>query len=310
MKWLHRMTPVLVLLLIAAMLPLPASAVMRRTVVDIACGENHTVVLYNDGLVAAVGDNSYKQCDVYEWRDIVAISTLSNHTVGLRSDGTVVATGDNEYGQCNVYDWTDIIEISAGGHHTLGLRSDGTAIAVGRNDSRQCDVGSWKDIQHVAAALTNSLGLAGNGDVIIRGTFTKQDNFYIGGLKRMTTLTAGTGYFAGLDGNGIPKGVGNNTDPDGKGFYQDIHVDSWGPVQQIAVGRCNAFGLTKSGKVLASGRNDFGQMNEVSGWKDVIRISAGFNHVAAICSDGTLLAAGDRTGGKCDLSSLQILKIS
>jgi alpha-tubulin suppressor-like RCC1 family protein len=28
-----------------------------------------------------------------------------SHTVGLKSDGTVVAVGDNSYGQCNTYDW-------------------------------------------------------------------------------------------------------------------------------------------------------------------------------------------------------------
>jgi uncharacterized repeat protein (TIGR02543 family) len=39
-----------------------------------------------------------------EYTPIVA--TGLKHTVGLKSDGMVVAVGDNYYGQCNIFDWT------------------------------------------------------------------------------------------------------------------------------------------------------------------------------------------------------------
>ena len=42
------------------------------------------------------------------------------YTVGLRSDGTVVATGANSYGQCDVQNWRNIIAISAYETYTLG----------------------------------------------------------------------------------------------------------------------------------------------------------------------------------------------
>jgi alpha-tubulin suppressor-like RCC1 family protein len=54
-----------------------------------------------------------------------------DHTVGLETDGTVVAVGDNTYGQCNVGNWTDIIQVSAGSQHTVRFKSDGTVVAAG-----------------------------------------------------------------------------------------------------------------------------------------------------------------------------------
>jgi hypothetical protein len=85
---------------------------------SIAAGFRHTAGLTMDGKVTAVGDNTYGQCDVSGWRDIVALAagnahTGNAHTVGLRSDGTVTATGWNKHGQCEVGDWNDIAAIAA-----------------------------------------------------------------------------------------------------------------------------------------------------------------------------------------------------
>ena len=97
--------------------------------IKVAAGRDHTVILYPDGTVAAVGNNDHGQCEVASWRDIVDISCGDRHTVCLRADGTVVCVGDNEENQCRTGNWTDVIAISAGDFHTVGLRSDGTAVS-------------------------------------------------------------------------------------------------------------------------------------------------------------------------------------
>ena len=38
----------------------------------------------------------------------MATNTGNAHTIGLKSDGMVVAVGDNEYGQCDVNGWRGI----------------------------------------------------------------------------------------------------------------------------------------------------------------------------------------------------------
>lgn len=50
----------------------------------------------------------YGACDVSGWTDIVEITCGDDHTVGLRYDGTVAAVGSNTKGQCNVSDWIKI----------------------------------------------------------------------------------------------------------------------------------------------------------------------------------------------------------
>ncbi|MFH9958525.1 hypothetical protein ACH4OX_30510 [Streptomyces roseolus] len=78
---------------------------------------------------------------------MVALDAGSYHTVGATASGRVLAVGDNSYGQCEVGDWRDIVAVAAGSTHTLGLRADGRVVATGNNDDRQCEVDAWSGIQ-------------------------------------------------------------------------------------------------------------------------------------------------------------------
>ena len=118
-------------------------------------GTGHTVGLRADGKVVAVGDNTYGQCNVGGWSDIVAIAAGDWHTVGLRADGTVVSTHPDSTKYSNLYSaacdvdaWSDIVEIAAGCGYTLGLHSDGTVIALGYDDHGQLrGTTTWADIR-------------------------------------------------------------------------------------------------------------------------------------------------------------------
>ena len=298
---------VTVMLLLAAMLvglgPVGVAAGSYgsyKTPIQAVGGENHTVVLYSDGTVDAIGDNSQGQCNVQSWTGVESIAAGFNHTVGVRYDGTVLAAGCNNDGQCNVGTWRNIVQVAAGESHTLGLRADGTVVAVGSNRSNQCRVSRWTGITQIAAGKVNSLGLTSSGQVIVRGAFTNIEDYYLGGWRGVTAIASGTGYFAGLKGSDAI-GTGRNTDPNGQGNYEEISVSGWYQISQIAVGRCNAFGLTRDGYVLCSGRNDFGQMDSVRGWSQIRSIGAGLNHVIGIRWDGTLVAAGDNAYDKCSV---------
>lgn len=56
----------------------------------------------------AAGDNSFGQCDVGVWRDVVAVAAGSTHSLGLRADGTVVSAGNPADGRCDVDSWQNI----------------------------------------------------------------------------------------------------------------------------------------------------------------------------------------------------------
>ena len=304
---LLRMLAAFLMVFLSGIVPLKAFAAVGtygKTPIQAVGGKNHTVVLYSDGTVAAIGRNSDGQCNVGSWRDIIQIAAGFDHTVGVRSDGTVVAVGSNMDGQCNVGSWRNIVQIAAGEAHTLGLRKDGTVVAIGRNSDHQCEVDRWTGITQIAAAKVNSLGLTRDNRVIIKGAFTTAENFHLGGWTDVVSIASGTGYFAGVKANGTVAGHGRNTDPEGRGNYSDISVDGWRNITQMAVGRCNAFGLTWDGYVRCSGRNDFGQMDAVRAWSKIKHIGTGVNHVIGIRQDGTLVAAGDNSYDKCNMSLL------
>lgn len=112
-------------------------------------GKGHVVALKRDGTVVAVGDNTFGQCNVGDWTDIISISAGDYHTVGLKSDGTVVTTQSksafpDSYSEIST--WKDIVSISAGYGFTLGLKSDGSLVAAGFNKEGQCDVSDWESI--------------------------------------------------------------------------------------------------------------------------------------------------------------------
>ena len=96
----------------------------------LSSGRMHKTVLY-DGKVKAIGDNSFGQCNVSDWDDVVKISTGEFHTVALLKNGIAVATGSNVNSQCEVDKMDNIKDISCGRYHTAILFNDGTVKIAG-----------------------------------------------------------------------------------------------------------------------------------------------------------------------------------
>src|SRR5438874_2276504 len=72
---------------------------------------------------------------------VIAIAAGWAHSLVLKSDGTVVAWGSNYYGQCAVPNrLSGVIAIAAGAYHRLALKSDGTVVAWGDNNLGQSAV--------------------------------------------------------------------------------------------------------------------------------------------------------------------------
>lgn len=117
-----------------------------------ARGNGHTVGLKEDGTVIAIGDNSYGQCDVSDWRDIVKIVAGDWYTVGLKEDGTIVITGENTSGNRYIdeeviQNCKNIVDIAAGFGHTLCLCDDGTVVAFGFDDDNKCSATlEWENL--------------------------------------------------------------------------------------------------------------------------------------------------------------------
>ncbi len=123
----------------------------------VAAGNQHTLVVNNDGTVWAWGVNGSGQLGdgttttrkspikVSGISGVAAVSAGLNHSLALKADGTVWAWGANGNGQLGdgttttrktpvqVFGLAGVIAVSAGNYHNLALKSDQTVWAWGSN---------------------------------------------------------------------------------------------------------------------------------------------------------------------------------
>ena len=88
------------------------------------------------------------------------------------------------------------------------------------------------------------------------------------------------------------------------GDYKDSaeYTKKWkSSCRTIATGDFHTVGLKKDGTVVAVGNNEDGKCN-VSGWKDIVLVSAGYSHTVGLKKDGTVVAVGDNHYNQCDVS--------
>lgn len=264
-------------------------------------GEKHSVILYSDGTVTTIGNDTYAQRSTSGWRDIIQISTFSNHTLGLKEDGTVVAAGSNYQGQCDVSTWTDIICVAAGTQHSVGLKRDGTVVAVGANGSGQCDVQNWRGIKYVSANGTSTFALTEDGQVLTCGSFQNRN---LDNWQDIVSFSVSANHIVGVHSNGTVSAVGANDrgQRDGLEGKQDV--------SQVAVGYGYTAGLKTNGKVWVNGCDEHNEHAAMQ-WTDIVAIGTGTEHILGIKKDGTLVAKGTNDDGQCDVYALnQMLKIS
>ena len=261
----------------------------------VAGGAWHTLGLKSDGSVVAVGYNSYGQCDVGNWTEVIQIDGGGEHTVGTRSDGTVSAVGYNDYGQCDVGNWTDIIQVVAGRQHTVGLKSDGTAVAAGDNQYGQCNVGNWTDVVQIAAGANSwhTAGLRADGTVVaVGGNWSRECD--VGDWAGIMQVAAGGHHTVGLKPDGTVVAVGRNN-------YGECDVSSWTGIVQVAGGCQLTIALKSDGTVVPAGWNDYGQ-RAVDGWTGISQVAAGMVHTIGLESDGSVMATGSNGSGQCNVS--------
>jgi alpha-tubulin suppressor-like RCC1 family protein len=85
--------------------------------------------------------------------------------------------------------------------------------------------------------------------------------------------------------------------------HNDNHnnVSGWRDVVAVSAGFEHTVGLLEDGTMVATGYNGCGQC-DVSGWKDVAAVSAGWCHTVSLLGDGTVVATGDNDYGQCEVS--------
>ncbi|XP_051560298.1 probable E3 ubiquitin-protein ligase HERC4 [Myxocyprinus asiaticus] len=165
----------------------PLKGLDNRQVIQIACGDQHSMALTDDGQLFVWGENSHGQLGLKEGRSgsltaqhiqslsgipLVQISAGGDHSFALSLSGVVFGWGKNNAGQLGLGDTTDryvptvvnslnqrkTVFISCGGEHTATLSKGGTVFTFGSGCFGQLGHNSFTDEHHprVVAELWGS----------------------------------------------------------------------------------------------------------------------------------------------------------
>lgn len=285
----------------------------QKKVVHVASGETHTLILFEDGTIYAVGLNKYGQLGDGTFNNSevpVQVKGITNakavcagfrHSFALLEDGTLMAWGLNEQGQLGdgttenrnvpvpVLNIGKVAQVSSRGQNNIALTEDGKVYVWGWNKEGY---------------------LAGEGDEFI----TKPKE--ITGLSNVTQVAAGYWHFAVLLDDGTVMTWGFNAKGQlGTGDNEDhlspVKVDGIPlKVKQIALGNYHSLAVTEDGVMFAWGDNERGQLGigTFGGYKNspiqvlnidcVAKAAAGAYDSMAIIENGLVKSWGHNDQGQ------------
>ncbi len=181
----------------------PFSAPSYTDIIDIALGEEHAVLLHENGTVSVLGANKYGEGDVSEWCDIVAVAAGQRFTLGLKADGTVVAAGSNSCGQCDVSVYRNVVDIAACNQSAVMLFSDGTVMVQGYRSMGLAGVEALTGVKRIRAGAAAIVASLEDGSYkLFSGTYGGSYGDPYNWLN-MTAFDIGVMCIAGVDNIGV-----------------------------------------------------------------------------------------------------------
>ena len=248
----------------------------------VAVGFAHTAALKSDGTVLACGDDSYGQCGVGEWREVIGLCAGAYHTAALLRDGTVRAVGRSAEGQCGVEGWTDIVAVTAGDYATFGLRADGTVVWCGYNDYSM--LSDWTGVTAISGGSYALAGLRADGSAVFSHESGRSEL-----MRSLAAADVSTGYSVGVRTDGAVVSAG-------------AELSGWEDILSVSAGPSAVLGLRADGTVAAHFFRA-GDELDFSSLRNVAAMASGGTHYAFVLSDGSVVVLGDGSAGQCDTGS-------
>jgi alpha-tubulin suppressor-like RCC1 family protein len=250
--------------------------------VAVAAGGTHTLALLADGTVRAWGANQRGQSAVpSSLHSIADIAAGAYFSLVLAEAGTVIAWGADDSGQSTTPSGlTGVTAVSAGDNHALALRGDGTVVAWGglhsRSDEARVPAG-LTGVVAISAGASHSLALRYDGTLVAWGDNTLCQTEVPADLGEVVAISAGGFHNLALQRDGTVRAWGWNG-------YGETTIPA--PPDEIATavsaGDGFSLAIAPAGHVNAWGSNGWYQTDLPSGLSFVEKLSAGWNHSAAL----------------------------
>ncbi|CAI5704608.1 unnamed protein product [Peronospora farinosa] len=247
-----------------------------KRVIDVACGNEQTVILFDHGDVVACGNNESGQCAIGTTEQVPTLRFLPD----LSSYRTVRIFSGN------------------GSEHVAALSADGNLYTVGYNKNGQLGLGTATNV----AETTLVRELAGKRVVDVSCSY----------FHTAIVMDNGDLYGCGCNDYG-QLGLG---DYNGQLVPQPVEYFFRHPVLAVACGQHYTVASLRDGGVVAFGKNDHGQLGLDSTSEPVLyptrlappldramvpQLSCGYHHTAIITVDGAVYTFGRNDYGQLGL---------
>lgn len=287
---------------------------------SVSAGDDHRVLLTEDGMVLTWGKNSSGQLGdgtnvdretpvtVPNLANITSVKAGGAHTLALQQDGTVLAWGDNYYGQLGngdnvassspvqVVELSSVRKIAAGAQRSAALKEDGTVWTWGYDHyAAQTGQDISNNIPAQVSDLTDVIDIAA-------------------GYEHVVAVTADGTVWAW--GSNYSNQIGNGA-PATSFIASPVQVPNLANVIKVASSYDHSLAILSDGTVWAWGANNFGQLGDgttarrqlpvqVSGLTGVIAVATNYQYSMAMKSDGTVWTWGEGSSGTLPGADLRV----
>ena len=243
----------------------------------IAAGQDHALILEDDGTVRVVCEHWDKGCDIDDWTDIVSVDACGSYSFGLKADGTVVYAASENTAPIDTITWENLVQLSGTITHIAGLLADGTVVVQDHTSlCRSCDTSSWKDIVYISAGHLMVFGINSNGDLLVTGD-DSYSPFDTTNWNNLIKVEAGDRVI------GLKK--------DGTVVTDSINQPKmWTDIIDVSAGHYFYAAVKSDGtaEIYYPGDNKYVRLD---GWKDIVAISSCVGNVYGLRADGTVMHA-------------------